>query len=448
MENIGFLLVFLLANAGKTCILYRLFHCSHKERQDQNKGAEIFLYVGYFILITVSSFINNPSPLLSEVSFRGYTSNVRWAETTTPLLCAVELLCLIIISLYYEKKILKNGILVFLFFMLIRCSELIPFLFLDKTGGMSRMSLSAAGMFLKIISLILLWWVGVLGYGIKNRSSLLYGLLMSTVLAMVWIRFFINLFYQNLYFIKKESYLWLIISLMSFLICEYLIKVREKHIQRTILRQENRYYKSQLETMEQSITAWKKLKHDSKNHMIVLRGMLNMGEIAEAQSYLNRLLDEERAQKEVNTGNTAIDSMINYKMQTAEQRDVTFDLDLRIPEQLPISSYLLSVVLGNAIDNAIEAAEKTAEKNVSLKLQYTKGRLLFQIENPYSGDLQSTDTYEFETMKKEKSEHGFGLKNMREAVEKAGGVMKIETKEQWFVLTILLYVEKQSSDSI
>ena len=177
--------------------------------------------------------------------------------------------------------------------------------------------------------------------------------------------------------------------------------------------------------------------------MIVLHGMLDMGEIAEAQSYLNRLLDEERDQKEVNTGNTAIDSMINYKMQAAEQRDVTFDLDLRIPEQLPISPYLLSVVLGNAIDNAIEAAEKTVEKNISLKLQYTKGRLLFQIENPYSGDLQSTDTYEFETMKKEKSEHGFGLKNMREAVEKAGGVMKIETKKQRFVLTILLYVEKQ-----
>ena len=305
------------------------------------------------------------------------------------------------------------------------------------------MSLPTAAIFLKVISLILLWWIGVFGYEIKNKPILPYGLLISTILAAVWIRFFINQFYQNLYFTKKENCLWLFISLMSFLTCEYLIKVREKRIQRAILRQENRYYKSQLETMEQSITAWKKLKHDSKNHMIVLHGMLDMGEIAEAQSYLNRLLDEERDQKEVNTGNTAIDSMINYKMQAAEQRDVTFDLDLRIPEQLPISSYLLSVVLGNAIDNAIEAAEKTAEKNVSLKLQYTKGRLLFQIENPYSGDLQSTDTYEFETMKKEKSEHWFGLKNMREAVEKAGGVMKIETKEQRFVLTILLYVEKQ-----
>ena len=61
-------------------------------------------------------------------------------------------------------------------------------------------------------------------------------------------------------------------------------------------------------------------------------------------------------------GNTAIDSILNYKMMEAEQHSVVFDLDVQIPEQMAVSSQVMSVILGNALDNAIEAARETEEK--------------------------------------------------------------------------------------
>ena len=126
-------------------------------------------------------------------------------------------------------------------------------------------------------------------------------------------------------------------------------------------------------------------------------------------------------------------------MLEAEQYSVVFDLDVQIPEQMAVSSQVMSVILGNAIDNAIEAARETEERRVSVILQYTKGRLLIQISNPYRGKLHLGAAGEYLTGKTEKEEHGFGLKNIKDVVEKSGGVMNIEEKEGRFILTILLY---------
>lgn len=47
---------------------------------------------------------------------------------------------------------------------------------------------------------------------------------------------------------------------------------------------------------------------------------------------------------------------------------------------------------------------------------------------------------EYLTGKTEKEYHGFGLKNIRDTVEKYGGVMDINAKDRKFTLTILLYL--------
>lgn len=225
-------------------------------------------------------------------------------------------------------------------------------------------------------------------------------------------------------------------------------------MKKILLKKENQYYESQLKNMEQSTAAWKKLRHDLKNHFIVLKGMLDLGEEEQAKIYLDDFIQNEFGNKqEVQSGNTAIDSILNYKKLEAEKYSVMLDLDVQIPEQLAVSSQamsfhacdktvrwtVLSVILGNAIDNAIEAAKETEERRVSVILQYTKGRLLIQISNPYSGELHLGTSGEYLTKKAEKENHGFGLKSIRDVVEKSGGVMNIEAKEGRFILTILLY---------
>ena len=194
---------------------------------------------------------------------------------------------------------------------------------------------------------------------------------------------------------------------------------------------------------------WKKLKHDLKNHLIVLMGMLEENEERAAKEYLHDLMnDRVDSRKEIQTGNTAIDSIVNYKLLEAKQRHIQFDLEIQIPENLQVSSYAMSVILGNAIDNALEAAEKTEEKRISLVIKYTKGRLLIRVSNPFSGRLDEKGAGRFRTGKADQKNHGLGLKNMEEAAEKLGGVMRVHTERQVFTLTMLLYVSDQNEKKV
>lgn len=86
-----------------------------------------------------------------------------------------------------------------------------------------------------------------------------------------------------------------------------------------MLKKENQYYESQLKNIEQTAVTWKKLRHDLKNHFIVLKGMLDSGEEEKAKAYLDDFIQNEFGNKqEVQSGNTAIDSILNYKMMEAE----------------------------------------------------------------------------------------------------------------------------------
>ena len=45
----------------------------------------------------------------------------------------------------------------------------------------------------------------------------------------------------------------------------------------------------------------------------------------------------------------------------------------------------------------------------------------------------------YQTTKKDKSEHGLGLKNIEKAVKNYNGYMKIENNNQFFELSFVLY---------
>ena len=93
-------------------------------------------------------------------------------------------------------------------------------------------------------------------------------------------------------------------------------------------------------------------------------------------------------------------------------------------------------------------AEKTEEKRISLVIKYTKGRLLIRVSNPFSGRLDEKGAGRFRTGKADQKNHGLGLKNMEEAAEKLGGVMRVHTERQVFTLTMLLYVSDQNEKKV
>jgi sensor histidine kinase regulating citrate/malate metabolism len=65
------------------------------------------------------------------------------------------------------------------------------------------------------------------------------------------------------------------------------------------------------------------------------------------------------------------------------------------------------------------------------------GMVVVQVENPYEGELELRDGLPKTVKQNEPGYHGYGLKSIRDTVEKYGGYLTVETEGQVFLLRLL-----------
>ena len=110
------------------------------------------------------------------------------------------------------------------------------------------------------------------------------------------------------------------------------------------------------------------LQHDFKNHLI---SIVNYAKKADNQGLIHYIEEGlgflSLHQQFVDTGNSEIDSILNYKLQEMKNKNVDLKYFITIPKDLEINVFDLNIVLGNLLNNAIEAIEK-AEKLVMHKI--------------------------------------------------------------------------------
>lgn len=205
---------------------------------------------------------------------------------------------------------------------------------------------------------------------------------------------------------------------------------------------QNKFYKNQLEIIETSEASLKSLRHDLENHMLILSDLLKEENLSEAREYLAAVRSQLDASRVLsNTGNSSIDSLVNYKLRALADSDVHLDYQAEIPSKLGIDAFDLTIILGNLLDNALEALERlpaSTEKNLSLHLKYDRGRLLIKISNTYDGRFLSSASGLL-TRKKNPSAHGIGLKNVRAAADKYQGYMKTACGKDLFTACVIIY---------
>lgn len=100
----------------------------------------------------------------------------------------------------------------------------------------------------------------------------------------------------------------------------------------------------------------------------------------------------------------------------------------------------ICTIFGNALDNAIEYEQKIADKEkrlIHVSVFSQKGFLMIRFENYFEGTLMFEGDLPI-TTKKDSFYHGYGLKSIRYAVQKYKGVVRIDQKDQWFELKILI----------
>lgn len=183
----------------------------------------------------------------------------------------------------------------------------------------------------------------------------------------------------------------------------------------------------------------RRLRHDLRNHLTALQGLLARGQTKAADDYLKQLLDSAalHGRRRLCENETA-DIVLSAKAQAMEQAGVNARFRVSLPKELPLAPTDLCALLGNALDNALEAARRTPEGWVSVRARADKGLLMLRVENSAPGLPVREKNGRFATNKADKSAHGFGLAGMEEIARRCGGTLEAKAEEGRFALTVCI----------
>lgn len=194
------------------------------------------------------------------------------------------------------------------------------------------------------------------------------------------------------------------------------------------------YYKG-LQDKETQVRA---LRHDLRNHMAALQGLLDAGELNKAQGYLAELsaspaLYGARRICENELANV----VLTNKVAEMERQGITVDTLVTLPQALPIAKTDLCALLGNALDNAAEAAAAAQDRRVRVRLRADRGMLMLQVENTFAQPPAKVGGH-FVTTKADRGAHGFGLRGMQEIAARYGGTLEAAVQDNQFELVACL----------
>lgn len=181
----------------------------------------------------------------------------------------------------------------------------------------------------------------------------------------------------------------------------------------------------------------RQLRHDMRNHLTVVQGLLERGDTQGAVGYLEQMAGSQALQGVRRfCENESANVVLSAKAETMEQAGITADFAVSLPKDLPVADTDLAALLGNALDNAIEGVQNIAVKKITLRCRVDKGLLMLRLENPVGGEVNP----DLSTTKADKFSHGFGIPGMREIAERYHGTLDADVKDGCFILFICLMI--------
>ena len=197
-------------------------------------------------------------------------------------------------------------------------------------------------------------------------------------------------------------------------------KERDELMKRYLNEQKEHY-----EYLEQREEETKKFRHDLRKHIQMLYFMKEQGKYDDFDDYLEQMnIRIDNFGNRITVNNGIADAVINKYYEEAVSKGIDMVVKGNFPSECGVDAYDLCTVLSNILSNAIEASEKVSDKKIFLECRYTEDEILILEKNDYKDEGQFEDGT-FITSKANKEKHGFGMKNINDAIKR-------HSKKQYF----------------
>ena len=357
----------------------------------------------------------------------------------------LNILIIMLVAVFrYQSKGRKKYFLLLLFYSVWSLMEEFIF-FIMQNIDLDRESRSLIGVIVSVIIMIILVYTFSLIYRKEQKDCVpkkIHIILLLVPAGSIYIAF-------NELYIQGNSIssmtvvsVLLLINVIIFELYFRLNKIYVQEKERAVYEQRMDIITDNMQEQKVMMEKFFREKHNLINEMIVLKNDVEKDDKEAAIKNIDKMMSNCYSIETIcSCGNSTIDALINYKHAIAKEYGIEFWLNIYVPDELAIDEYDLGVILGNALDNAIEAVKecKNAERVIDISIGVRKETLIINIKNPYEHELERGKKGELKSTKKDKKNHGYGMKSIKEITEQNGGEVIIECQDNIFSLTILTY---------
>lgn len=277
---------------------------------------------------------------------------------------------------------------------------------------------------------------------LNNTYWILYTLLFCIVGMVSFFIFRIGYEFNNTFYNSFATMSAVGMTFCTVLVLYLYEKQAEQSAQLRRREQYERHLKAQVKHLDEILLKQEELrriKHDMNNQLVVIQGYFHEGDLVGGEAYVTSLLQNlQTPSSRIKTGNSAVDAILSTKKALAERKGITVDMDVQISDQLPLEPVDVCVIFGNALDNAIEACDRMTqgEKKIDLVLVQRAGKLFCHLTN--TAPMNPSKDFSV-TSKADKENHGFGLMNLKESLEKYDSEPVIDYKDGLFSIKFVVY---------
>lgn len=242
-------------------------------------------------------------------------------------------------------------------------------------------------------------------------------------------------------------YAGILITIVSY---QKMIGLQEEKEKYFVEQQQVHAIQERMEEVEQFYNGIRQMKHEMKNHLTNIKGLVRNGSYGDIEQYIDQM-DESMNVFELTTktGNTVTDVIVNDKQKAAEKQGILFQSEFSYPKSDGYNAYDIGVIINNLLQNALEACEKMAEgkRYIYLSGRQKKKFFIINVKNSFLGEVtfDTKTNLPLSTKEKDISLHGIGLSNVKREVDKYMGDVDIRVKKNEFSVTVLLQERREKN---
>ena len=235
-------------------------------------------------------------------------------------------------------------------------------------------------------------------------------------------------------------YAGILITIVSY---QKMIGLQEEKEKYFVEQQQVHAIQERMEEVEQFYHGIRQMKHEMKNHMTNIKGLVRNGSYGDIEQYIDHMNESmDVFELTIKTGNTVTDVIVNDKQKAAEKQGIQFQSAFSYPKSDGYNAYDIGVIINNLLQNALEACEKMTEgkRYIYLSGRQKKKFYVINVKNSFEGEVtfDTKTNLPLSTKGKDTALHGIGLSNVKREADKYMGDVDIRAKKNEFSVTVLL----------